>query len=598
MANGTGIESLLTLLASQNQQASPVTHTNGGTTNTWHSPLAQAKEAADIAAKAQKMQNDTALAKAKIDKEEQALADTISKSGSKSSETAVVPTSAQEANLPVPETALTSAGSGTSIPSSTPEINSNYAPIQVGSAMISGAGDHLQQDDDPMQRYNDYLKRTAYRNEFKQNHGFDEQGNPYEIIDGKKISYAVDDPRGQFIVDSLKGMDQEQEEETTALKQAYSFDPKTGDMYKSSSYDGGSKTLLDKTEADKVKATLDAIPSAQNTNNSTTTNTSLTDAYNYGLLPQEKSARAGTAEIAAMNALSGNTTSNSSGALKDNDVLKNIPEEWQEIYTSSLAQNIPDVPEMFPYKQALANMISRNSGATQSELDQMKNGVTSLIENMDMAFNQRAYLVGSMDDFDYTRKNTKASPAKVASDICQQMGYPPAMQQFIVDEINDLKTATHCSNNALVGMIVRNNIRSSANNGYFTREDEIADGYSWKRDWWGLQDNERAISQLKELMDPNNRNNYKNLSDQFLRINNVITDMQDLNPAYQKAQQALTRQISINSKWGNDLSDYHHKRWAEEANKDSLNASQAFIKSIYKNLIPAINIANELQQNQ
>lgn len=81
MANETGLEPLLALL--QEQQAAPVTHTNGGTTNTWQSPLVQAKNAADTATKLQKMQNDAALVKAKLDKDQEALANTISGANSK-----------------------------------------------------------------------------------------------------------------------------------------------------------------------------------------------------------------------------------------------------------------------------------------------------------------------------------------------------------------------------------------------------------------------------------------------------------------------------------------------------------------------------------
>ena len=123
---------------------------------------------------------------------------------------------------------------------------------------------------------------------------------------------------------------------------------------------------------------------------------------------------------------------------------------------------------------------------------------------------------------------------------------------------------------AVVGMVIRNNLTSTASNEYFTREDKFSNNYDYKNPWFS----DPIKETLDKLADKSNENSYENLKDRFYDVERIVKKLQPVNTQINIAQNSINRYLADVTKWGEDTTVPIFKKWItknkETARKDSI----------------------------
>lgn len=255
-------------------------------------------------------------------------------------------------------------------------------------------------------------------------------------------------------------------------------------------------------------------------------------------------------------ALSNAGTTSSNDSLED--MLKKVP--------------IPAQNEYAALHDLRNQLVNQGAIASNAQLQQTVQAIQQAVHNLDENFNNQAISVGTGEDFGFIVQNPSAGASTVAKYIAKQKGQEndPSFISSMSTMIDKYAKDYPSLPKAVVGMVIRNNLTSTASNEYFTREDKFSNNYDYKNPWFS----DPIKETLDKLADKSNENSYENLKDRFYDVERIVKKLQPVNTQINIAQNSINRYLADVTKWGEDTTVPIFKKWItknkETARKDSI----------------------------
>lgn len=229
-------------------------------------------------------------------------------------------------------------------------------------------------------------------------------------------------------------------------------------------------------------------------------------------------------------------------------------------------------PEFDAIKQMRDGIISRKSGATLAELNNFKSSIQNIANYAIDSFSVRNSAFGGGDNIAYAYKNAGANSASVAKHVIESMNLPPKETVSVKTMIDELQAKYPTLPASAIGMVLSQNLINKSDNQYWRPETTRGE----------VSYLDSIDSILTELANPNSKNNYASMKQDYARFGNFFSELDALDAKFALASDAVNKQIRLHTIYKGTPSNNYAKRSVNKANQEAYDYSADLTDSAIK----------------
>lgn len=229
-------------------------------------------------------------------------------------------------------------------------------------------------------------------------------------------------------------------------------------------------------------------------------------------------------------------------------------------------------PEFDAIKNMLNGIKTRKSGATLAELDDFYNSIHNIGQYAFDSFSTRNSMFGGGDNIAYAYKNAGANSAAVAKHVAESISLDPKETINVKTMIDELHAKYPTLPASAIGMVLSQNLISSEENQVW-RAETTRGNISYL---------DSIDSTLAELANPNSKNNYASMKQDYARLQNMVQGLNSLSRKQDLATNAVNKQIQLYNIYKGNPKGKYAKETVDEANQDAYNYSADLAESAFK----------------